>query len=233
MPEFEETQPNANSAQTYSPSDEAKPRTRRRSGGFKKEYNEAPKGSMGEIDPSEAFSSETLSSNNHAEKAVDQSPSEEEPRAERAPAPRRQPREAREEEAPRSTPQPDEATLAAVKRVEERIAQRKAERGAKAEARRKNAPERSAPKASGRNSKPSKPAAKTGLLATILKLFGLGPKPAHKPKGKGKPGNRNDRRDGPRGGGGRGGRGGRSRGGRGGRGRGGNGRQSAQSRDNS
>lgn len=81
MPEFEENQPNANSAQTYSPSDEAKPRTRRRSGGFKKEYNEAPKGNMGEIDPAEAFSTETLSSNKRAAAPEEQSISEE-PKAE-------------------------------------------------------------------------------------------------------------------------------------------------------
>lgn len=235
MPEFEETKANADSAQTYSPGDEAKPRTRRRSGGFKKDYAEAPKGNMGEIDPVKAFQTETLSG---GDKPAAQSVpvSSDEPQVIEPPVERRQTeRREREADTPAGNPQPDEATLAAVKRVEERIAKRKAERDARHEARKKSAPERPAAKAPGNkaNTGNRKAPAQGGLIASILKLFGLGPKPAPKPAGRGRPpAKRGERRDGPRN---DGGQRRRSRGGRGRRrgGRGGDRGQPARSRDNS
>jgi hypothetical protein len=237
MPEFEETQSNADSAQTYSPGDEAKPKTRRRSGGFKKEYTTAPQGNMGEIDPTEAFQTEALSGAHEPEAQVEPTPAKEQPPVNEESAETRQPqRRPAREETPRGNPQPSEATLAAVKQVEERIAKRKAERDARHEARKKNASERPAAKATNKPAQRGKKnaPAKGGLIASILKLFGLGPKPAKKTNNQSRSGNRGNRRDGPRN---EGGQGRRPRGGqgrrRGGRGRGGDRRQSSQSRDNS
>ena len=189
MPEFEETSTETNPSHNYSPSTDAKPRTRRRSGGFKKEYGSAPKGNMGEIDPTEALKSEKLSGGTQAADA----PQEKAPRRERSERPSRAPRDAKSERPARTggakptaetsaTPTPTEETLAAIKRVEERIAARKAQRDAKHAERKKTqaskqpekAPaDRAIPKAKKQSTQAP---AKTGLLASILKLFGLGPK---------------------------------------------------------
>lgn len=163
MPEFEETNPTSN-AENYAPSTDAKPRSRRRSGGFKKEHAAASSGSIGEIDPAEALRGERLS----GEPTPPAKPSEPRP-------PRAKPREATPaSEENRADPQPTEATLAAVKRVETRLLQRKSERDARHQARK---PERN--NKSGNTSKQSKknaPRQSGGLFAAILKFFGLGPK---------------------------------------------------------
>ena len=203
MPEFEETNP-SNSAETYAPSTDAKPRSRRRSGGFKKEQSTAPSGNIGEIDPTEALRGERLSgeSKTQAEERSSR-PTRNEPRETEAETEAAAP-------ADRADPQPTEATLATVKRVEARILERKAGRDARHQARKQeraanpgSAPKRNTRKKSG------------GFLASILKLFGLGPKTPARKSG----GSRSGSRPNQRGGQNRGSRGGNRRGGRGGRGR--------------
>lgn len=202
MPEFEETNPSS-SAETYAPSTDAKPRSRRRSGGFKKEQSTAPSGNIGEIDPVEALRGERLSGeSNTPSEASQPRPVREEPR---------ETENHREDYSDRADPQPTEETLATVKRVEARILERKAGRDARHQARKQERaanpdarPKRNAPKKSG------------GFFAAILKLFGLGPKtPAR--KGGGRSGSRSGGRPNQRGGQNRGSRGGNrhSRGGRG------------------
>ena len=181
MPEFEETSSASNPSHNYTPSADAKPRTRRRSGGFKKEYDNAPKGSMGEVDPIDALQSEKLSGGSDAP-AIDQPKPEQAERKERTP---RQKRAPRNDDSPRGTPEPSEATLASIKKVESRIAERKAERDARYEERKKA---RSTEKKDSAASKPvsKKPATKPratpkqptakkkGLIATLLSMLGLG-----------------------------------------------------------
>ncbi|NCG09193.1 MAG: hypothetical protein GWO81_06450 [Verrucomicrobia bacterium] len=208
MPEFEETNPSS-SAETYAPSTDAKPRSRRRSGGFKKEPSAAASGNIGEIDPAEALRGERLSgeAEAHAE-ASNSRPARETTRDTESV---RADRSYHSDDSDRADPQPTEDTLATVKRVEARILERKAERDARHQARKKERPansessyKRNAPKKSG------------GFFTAILKLFGLGPKtPARKSGGRG--GSRGGR-GGQRGGQNRGSRGG-NRNSRGGRGR--------------
>ena len=201
MPEFEETNP-TNNAEDYAPSTDAKPRSRRRSGGFKKEHAAAPSGSIGEIDPAEALRGERLSG---------------EPTPQAEPSKPRPPRAKQREATPaadenRADPQPTEATLAAVKRVETRLLQRKSERDARHQARQQERSAKSAhaPKQSNKNT----PRKSGGLIAAILKLFGLGPKtPPARHRG-GRKGSGSSQR-GPRGPRGENGNRRRSRGGRG------------------
>ena len=161
MPEFEETNPSSN-PENYAPSTDAKPRSRRRSGGFKKEHAAPSSGSIGEIDPAEALRGERLSG--------ESSPPEQEenPRPEQATASQANP----SIDANRAEPQPTEATLATVKRVETRILQRKSARDARHQAR-KTERESQSGNASRKSGKPRKSG---GLLAAVLRFFGLGPK---------------------------------------------------------
>ena len=205
MPEFEENSPQSNPAHNYSPSTDAKPRTRRRSGGFKKEYDNTPKGNMGEVDPTEALKSEKLSG---APSATQEDAPSQKKRERSSERPSRPERKSEPERV--ATPQPSPETLAAIQRVEERIATRKADRDAKYEARKKSrAAEKAAKPAASNKAKPAgkKPAKKSGLIASILSIFGLGPKqPAKKqssnrkggrPQGKGhQRGGQNRRRGG-------------------------------------
>mgnify|MGYP001792056368 CR=1 FL=1 len=64
MPEFEEVSPEKNPQHNYVPSNDAKPRSRRRSGGFKKELSPATDSKIGEVDPSEILESESISESN-------------------------------------------------------------------------------------------------------------------------------------------------------------------------
>lgn len=199
MPEFEEIQPDKNPQHSYTPSTDAKPRTRRRSGGFKKDLGSAPTGTMGEIDPAEALQAERLSGANAAETPA---PAQTEPAA--TPA-----AEAAKEDIPQAIPEPSAETLAAIERVEARLTARKAERDAKYAARKKarDAGNAASPKKGPRTAQKSK--AKKGLLATILSLFGIGTKKSAKgsnrrggrPHGKGgNRGGQNRRRGGHNGG---------------------------------
>lgn len=169
MPEFEQTDSQPNPAHSYSPSTDAtkKPRTRRRSGGFKTEVASSSKGNMGEVNPADALKQEKLSGSarrqeERAERPARQPRTErrendEAPRAQREPrAPRErtprneestEPRAPRKQRAPRepreqrvTNPQPSEATLNAIKRVEAQIAERSAERDARRKEREKNRP---------------------------------------------------------------------------------------------
>ncbi len=157
MPEFEDTQPNSNSTQNYTPSTDASPKrkTRRRSGGFKTEVVASSTGNMGEVEPTSALKKERLSGNSkntprperkeHRSERTNRearAPQNTKPRESensqpktktapenRAPRPQKQPREGTERA--KATPQPSPETLAAIKLVEERISARKAERDAK------------------------------------------------------------------------------------------------------
>ena len=202
MPEFEEPETNSSSKQDYTPSTDAsnKPRTRRRSGGFKTEYT-PPSTGIGVVDAADALKSEKLSGGSKPEPARRKESS--------APAARKPEPVA----ASTSKADPSPETLAAIQRVEARLAERKKERDAKRAEREKNRPAKSEKK-SGAKQKPSskKKQQSGGLLASILSIFGLGAKPPAKKKGGGK-----GKSSGNRGkGGNRGGQGQNHRGGKGG-----------------
>jgi hypothetical protein len=183
MPEFEQTDSQPNPAHSYSPSKDAakKPRTRRRSGGFKTEVASSGSGNMGEVNPADALKQEKLSGSARrdeprAERPArqprterrdqDQAPrAQREPRAPRERAPRNdespEPRATRQERAPRepreervTNPQPSAATLDAIKRVEAQIAERRAERDARRKEREKNRPTQTQRKSESRSKAP-------------------------------------------------------------------------------
>ncbi|MGB0743712.1 MAG: hypothetical protein ACPGSB_04225 [Opitutales bacterium] len=206
MPEFEENEVSSNSQENYTPSTDArsKPRTRRRSGGFKTEHA-PPSTGIGEVDPADALKSEKLSgASKPAPQARKEGPAKAktdkkaEPKAEKAPS-------------PIGKAQPSTETLAAIQRVEDRIAERKKERDAKRAEREKNRPAKSdsrdrsdklsGTKPSRGSSKPDKPQPSGGILASILSFFGLGPEePAKKNGGKSRSSdNRSQGGGGPRG----------------------------------
>jgi hypothetical protein len=183
MPEFEEENVNASPSESYTPSTDAskKPRTRRRSGGFRTEVANVSNANIGEVSANEALKEEKLSGT----PSVAQSQKTSEPRGDRDDQPRRErkPRSEREPRAPReprtdANPQPSPETLAAIASVEAKIAERRAERDARRAERDKTRPaktERNARKP--RKSGGGKPAQKKkGLLASILSIFGLGSK---------------------------------------------------------
>lgn len=199
MPEFEEENLNASPSESYAPSTDAskKPRTRRRSGGFKTEVANVSNANIGEVSANEALKEEKLSGTPSATQSH-------EPR-ERKPREPRSPREPRTD----ANPQPSPETLAAIGSVEAKIAERRAER----DARRAERDKARTAQTERRERKPrkqggGKPAPKKkGLLASILSIFGLGPKaePAKKrggnrggrPRGKGENrGGQNRRRGG-------------------------------------
>lgn len=250
MPEFEEENVNASQSESYTPSTDAskKPRTRRRSGGFKTEVVSVSNANIGEVSAADALKQEKLSgqpspSEPRAEREDrprrERKPREpREPRGDREPRGEREPRQKREPREPReprtdANPQPSAETLAAIASVEAKIAERRTERDARRAERDKNRPAKSE-RAERPERKPrepragaKKPAAKKsegGLLATITgffgKLFGKEPEPAPK-----KGGNRGGQGRGGRPQGKGGNRGGQNRG-RGGQGgnRGGQGR---------
>jgi hypothetical protein len=180
MPEFEEENVNASPSESYTPSTDAstKPRTRRRSGGFKTEVANVSNANIGEVSANQALKEEKLSGTPSAaqsqeprETGESQSDREDRPRRERKP---RAPREPRTD----ANPQPSPETLAAIASVEAKIAERRAERDARRAERDKSRPaktERNTRKP--RKSGGGKPAQKKkGLLASILSIFGLGPK---------------------------------------------------------
>lgn len=252
MPEFEEENNNASQSQNYTPSTDAsaKPRTRRRSGGFRNEVAPISDAKMGEVDPVKALKEEKLSGQpsaseprkERADKPVRRERSERKPRSEREP---RQKREPRKNKAPRSdaNPQPSSETLAAIASVEAKITERRAERDARRAERNKNRPAKSGGKSDAPRGGNRQPAAEKapegGLIAAIGgffgKLFGNEPEPAPKKSGNRDGSSRGGRpqdKGGNRGGQnrGRGGKGG-NRGGQGGR-RGGKGPRRSDRRSN-
>ena len=211
MPEFEEENVNASPSESYTPSTDAskKPRTRRRSGGFKTEVANVSNASIGEVSANQALKEEKLSGTPSAtqshephEAGESHGGREDRPRRERKP---RQPRDEREPRAPReprtdANPQPSPETLAAIASVEAKIAERRAERDARrAERDKTRTAQTQRSERKPRKQGGGKPAPKKkGLLASILSIFGLGPKvePAKKRGGnrggrsRGKGGNR-------------------------------------------
>ena len=186
MPEFEEVNPETNPQHNYVPSTDAKPRTRRRSGGFKKELSPSTADSkMGEVDPAEMLQSESLSGSNEASTPAETiDPTDPTIEAETAstdkivatPPPTQSKNE--HTDFPSATPEPGAETLAAIERVNARLIERKAERDAKYAARKKARDAGDLTSTRGRQSH-KKTAPKKGLLASILSIFGIGTK---KPK---------------------------------------------------
>ena len=196
MPEFEEENVNASLSESYTPSADAskKPRTRRRSGGFKTEVANVSNTNIGEVSANQALKEEKLS----GIPSATQSHEPREPREPREPHSGREDRPHRDRE-PRTAanPQPSPETLAAIASVEAKIVGRRAER----DARRAERDKTRTAKTERRERRPrkqggGKPAPKKkGLLASILGIFGLGSKaePAKKrggnrggrPRGKG------------------------------------------------
>ena len=190
MPEFEEETVNASPSESYAPSTDAskKPRTRRRSGGFKTEVASLSNASIGEVSANQALKEEKLSGTPSATQSHEPREShggrEDRPRRERKP---------RTDANPRPSPE----TLAAIASVEAKIAERRAERDARRAERDKTRTaqtERSERKP--RKQGGGKPAPKKGLLASILSIFGLGPKAAPTKKRGGNRGGQNRRRGG-------------------------------------
>jgi len=189
MPDFEEPQAVTSSKENYTPSTDAssKPRTRRRSGGFKTEYA-PPKTGIGEVDPVHALKEEKLSGRAkpqpepQSERQQDKAHGRNGDRPERS----RQRRSERAERTSKAQPSPE--TLAAIQRVEARLNERKAARDTRRGDSADSRPERSKKNSSSeRKSAPRKPQSK-GFFATILSFFGLGPKePAKKKKDPAKP----------------------------------------------
>ncbi len=211
MPEFEEENVNASPSESYTPSTDAskKPRTRRRSGGFKTEVANVSNANIGEVSANQALKEEKLSGTPSATQSHEPHEAgeslggrEDRPRRERKP---RHPRDERKPRAPRkprtdANPQPSPNTLAAIASVEAKIAERRAERDARRAERDKirtahtERSERKPRKQGGGKPAPKK----KGLVASILSIFGLCPKvePAKKRGGnrgrrsRGKGGNR-------------------------------------------
>ena len=205
MPEFEEENVNASPSESYAPSTDAskKPRTRRRSGGFKTEVVSLSNTSIGEVSANQALKEEKLSGTPSPTQSHEPREShgdrEDRPRRERKP---RQPRDEREPRAPReprtdANPQPSLGTLAAIASVEAKIAERRAERDARRAERDKTRTAQTKP--NGRKPRKQgggKPAPENGLLVSILSIFGLGPKVEPTKKRGGNRGGQNRRRGG-------------------------------------
>jgi hypothetical protein len=188
MPEFEEPAADANQKINYTPSTDAtnKPRTRRRSGGFKTEHA-IPNTSIGEINAADALKAEKLSGGAKPEpKKKNSAPKVEKSKTKspKAPKPSKP-----GQETTAADPQPSPETLAAISRVEARLAKRKEERDAKRGERDKNRPagaERKRSKGSTGSSSGSSTSSTRkrssggtkkqsgGIVASILKIFGIG-----------------------------------------------------------
>ena len=176
MPEFEEENINVSLSENYTPSKDAsgKPRTRRRSGGFKAELAPLANTQVGEVSPAEALKEEKLSG--HASSSPESKSQLSELSASSGPK-KRAPREHRE-----TNPQPSAETLQAIALVEARVAERlsgrKNRRGVKSD--RKPQTKRKTGKSRSKHSK-------GGVLAIIEEwlstLFGNKSKSASKKSG--------------------------------------------------
>ena len=200
MPEFEEENVNASTSESYTPSTDAskKPRNRRRSGGFKTEVASVSNASIGEVSANQALKEEKLSGKPSASQSHELRKShkdrEDRPHRERKP---REPQALREPRAA-ANPQPSPETLAAIASVEAKIAERRAERDARrAERDKTRAAKTERIERKPRRQDAGKPAPKKkGLLASILSIFGLGPKTEPAKKRCGNRGGQNRRRGG-------------------------------------
>ena len=203
MPEFEEENVNASPSESYAPSTDAskKPRTRRRSGGFKTEVVSLSNASIGEVNANQAFKEEKLSGTSSATQS--RKTCESHGDREDSPCRERKPRESRAPREPRTdaNPQPSPETLAAIASVEAKIAERRAERDARRAERDKPRTAQTKPNEhKPRKQVGGKPAPKKGLLASILSIFGLGLKAAPTKKRGGNRGGRSRGKGGNRGG---------------------------------
>ena len=203
MPEFEEVSPETNPQHNYVPSTDAKPRSRRRGGGFKKKLCPPTAHSkMGEVDPAEILQSESLSGSNQASTPAEtldstdpiiETKTNATNEAVATPPPTQSPHD--HTDFPSATPEPSAETLAAIERVNARLAERKADRDAKYAARKKAREANDLTSTGGRRSH-KKTAQKKGLLAAILSIFGIGTKKSksnrHKGRGRRPQGNRSN-----------------------------------------
>ena len=148
MPEFEEPNHSKNEAEAYSPRNESKPRSRRRSGGFKNDSAPTQDLNIGEIDPStveaEATPQQTQSVPEVAETSSSEAPKTE-PKKKKAPL--------------------NQDTLRVIQELEEKIAEKKQARQARFAEKR------------SRGKKPKKQSGIFGGIANfIASLFGKKPK---------------------------------------------------------
>lgn len=166
MPEFEEKDAQPDPEHNYTPSASAPQKNkggRRRSGGFKSEA--VPSNSkIGEIDPAEALKAEV-------KKSASSPPKVTEAQKSGLSQCSNAPKESccmDTKKSKSSKPQPEKATLDSIKKVEERIARRRAE-GEKVRSERN---ERKLKNCSNRTQKRAKEAVNGGMLAAIGRFFG-------------------------------------------------------------
>ena len=107
MPEFEEPNPSKDEAEAYSPRNDSKPRSRRRSGGFKNDSAPTQDLNIGEIDPS----------------TVEAETTQEQPQAEKE-APVETSKEARAPEPKKNKAPLNQDTLRVIQELEEKITER-------------------------------------------------------------------------------------------------------------
>lgn len=125
MPEFEESDSQPDPAHNYTPSTGAPKNKggRRRSGGFKSETS-ARTSNIGEVDPTEILNTKVKQGPSQPESKPDAQASGS-TKSSKPSGPSLNPNSAKR--SADTTPQPSEATLASIKRVEEKIAKRSAE----------------------------------------------------------------------------------------------------------
>lgn len=114
MPEFEEPNPSKDEAEAYSPRNDSKPRSRRRSGGFKNDSAPTQDLNIGEIDPS----------------TVEAETTQEQPQAEKE-APAETSKEARAPEPKKNKAPLNQDTLRVIQELEEKITEKKQARQAR------------------------------------------------------------------------------------------------------
>ena len=192
MPEFEEVNQETNPQHNYVPSTDAKPRSRRRSGGFKKELSSAADSKIGEVDPTEILQEEFLSGSNEestpAETADSTGPTIENETNATDETVTVSPREHSQHEHTnfsKVAPKPSAQTLAAIERVNARLAKRKADRDAKYTARKKAREAGDSTSIRDRQSR-RKSVPKRSFLAAILSIFGIGTKKPKSNRSKGR-----------------------------------------------
>ena len=148
MPEFEEQNHSKKEAEAYSPRNESKPRSRRRSGGFKNDSAPTQELNIGEIDPSNIPADVTSEQPETVNEAPVATPSE-----------------ARKPEPKKKNVPLSQDTLRAIQELEEKIAEKKQAREARFAEKR------------SRGKKSKKPVGFFGGIANfIASLFGKKPK---------------------------------------------------------
>lgn len=154
MPEFEENTQTNKTDDKYIPSTDAKPRSRRRSGGFKSDYTNNDSLNIGEVEPNQVLKEEALKKPTR------------DLEAETASSVKEEPSQANTERKPMTKKAPlSQETLRVIQEVEEKIAEKKLTREAQQKDRKSRKP---------RGKK------KTGLFASIFNglksLLGIKPK---------------------------------------------------------